>query len=201
LEHFHTESYPDPFETVEERSGFGRFLVDVLETLALSIVLFLAINGISARIRVDGYSMEPTLHTGEFIIVNRVAYRLGSIETGDVERGDIIVFEYPRNPTQEYIKRVIGLPGDEVSVRDGKVYVNGQMLDEPYIKAPPAYQGSWTVPQDSVFVFGDNRNNSSDSHNWGEVPLENVIGKAIFVYWPPTEWGVIDKPFDVMAAP
>ncbi len=196
MEHFHTEAFPDPFETVDERSGFVRFLVDVLETLVLSLILFLAINAISARIRVDGYSMEPTMHTGEFVIVNKIAYSIG-----DPERGDIIVFEYPRNPEQEYIKRVIGLPGDEISVRNGEVYVNGNMLDEPYIKAAPAYQGSWTVPADSLFVFGDNRNNSSDSHNWGEVPMDNIIGKAIFVYWPPTEWGVIEKPFDVMAAP
>lgn len=196
MEHFHTEAFPDPFETVDERSGFVRFLVDVFETLVLSLILFLAINAISARIRVDGYSMEPTLHTGEFVIVNKIAYKLG-----DAERGDIIVFHYPRNPEQEYIKRVIGLPGDELEVRNGQVYVNGQLLEEPYIKAPPAYSDSWTVPQDSLFVFGDNRNNSSDSHNWGEVPLELVIGKAIFVYWPPTEWGVIEKPFDALAAP
>lgn len=196
MEHFRTEAFPDPFETVDERSGFVRFLIDVLETLVLSLVLFLAINAISARIRVDGYSMEPTLHTGEFVIVNRIAYTLG-----EAERGDIIVFHYPRNPEQEYIKRVIGLPGDEISVRNGLVYVNGVPLDETYIKAPPAYQGSWTVPAESVFVLGDNRNNSSDSHNWGEVPLDKIIGKAVFVYWPPTEWGVIEKPFDAKAAP
>lgn len=196
MEHFRTESYPDPFETIDERSGFVRFLIDVIETLVLSLVLFLAINAISARIRVDGYSMEPTLHTNEFVIVNRVAYQLG-----DVERGDIIVFHYPRNREQEYIKRIIGLPGDEIEVRNGVVYVNGEALVEPYIKAAPAYQGSWTVPANSVFVFGDNRNNSSDSHNWGEVSFDLIIGKAIFVYWPPTEWGVIDKPSDAKAAP
>jgi signal peptidase I len=196
LEHFHTEAFPDPFETVDERSGFMRFLVDVFETLILSLILFLAINAISARIRVDGFSMEPTLHTGEFVIVNKVSYKIG-----DPERGDIIVFHYPRNPEQEYIKRVIGLPGDEVEIRNGEVLVNGQILDEPYIKASPAYPGTWLVPENSLFVLGDNRNNSSDSHNWGEVPLDLVIGKAIFIYWPPTEWGVIDKPFDAFAAP
>lgn len=201
MEHFHTEAFPDPFETVDEHSGFVRFLVDVVETLVLSLILFLAINTMSARIRVDGYSMEPTMHTGEFVIVSKVAYNIGNFETGKPERGDIIVFHYPRNPEQEYIKRVIGLPGDEIAVRNGEVYVNGQLLDEPYIKSAPAYQGSWTVPTDSLYVFGDNRNNSSDSHNWGEVPLDLVVGKAIFVYWPPTEWGVIEKPFDVLAAP
>jgi signal peptidase I len=170
--------------------------VDVFETLILSLILFLAINAISARIRVDGYSMEPTLYTGEFVIVNKISYKLG-----EPERGDIVVFHYPRNPDQEYIKRVIGLAGDVVEIRNGEVFVNGQALDEPYIKAPPAYPGTWTVPDNSLFVLGDNRNNSSDSHNWGEVPMDLVIGKAIFIYWPPTEWGVIEKPFDVFAAP
>jgi signal peptidase I len=201
LEHFRTEVYPDPFETVDEHSGFVRFLIDVLETLVLSLVLFLAINFISARIRVDGFSMEPSLHTGEFVIVNRVAYEVGEIALNEPEKGDIIVFHYPRDPEQEYIKRVIGVPGDEVEVRNGVVYVNGEALIEPYIKAAPAYQGSWTIPADAVFVLGDNRNNSSDSHNWGMVPFEQIIGKAVFVYWPPTEWGVIEKPFDAKAAP
>lgn len=196
MEHFHSEAFPDPFETADERSGMLRFLFDVLETLALSVILFLAINQITARIRVDGYSMEPTIHTGEWIIVNRLAYKLG-----EPERGDIVVFHYPRNPEQEYIKRIIGLPGDEVAVHNGQVFINGEPLNEPYIKAAPAYQGTWVVPEDSLFVFGDNRNNSSDSHNWGEVPMDKVIGKAIFVYWPPTEWGVIEGPSDAMAAP
>lgn len=196
MEYFQTEAIPDPVDVSAERSGFVRFLVDVLETLALSVVLFLAINAISARIRVDGYSMEPTLHSGEFVIVNKLAYRVG-----EIERGDIVVFHYPRNPEQEYIKRVIGMAGDEIQVRNGEVYVNGQLLEETYIKAPPAYQGNWVVPPDSIFVLGDNRNNSSDSHNWGPVPVEYVIGKAIFVYWPPTEWGIIEKSLDVLAAP
>ena len=195
MEYFHTEAFPD-FEAEDERSGFVRFLVDVFETLILSLILFLAINAISARIRVDGYSMEPTLHTGEFVIVNKIAYTID-----EADRGDIIVFHYPRNPEQEYIKRVIGLPGDEIRVQNGQVWVNGEALTEKYINAAPAYQGSWTVPTDSLFVLGDNRNNSSDSHNWGEVPMELVIGKAIFVYWPPTEWGVIEEPFDAKAAP
>ncbi|MFQ5616918.1 MAG: signal peptidase I, partial [Anaerolineales bacterium] len=186
MENFHTQAFPDPINPEDEHSGFLRFVVDVFETVILSLILFLAINTVSARIRVDGYSMEPTLHTGEFVIVSKVSYRLG-----EPTRGDIVVFHFPRNPDQEYIKRVIGLPGDEVSVRNGQVYVNGTLLDETYIKSSPAYAGNWVVPDDSLFVLGDNRNNSSDSHNWGVVDLDLVIGKAVFVYWPPTEWGVI----------
>jgi signal peptidase I len=115
--------------------------------------------------------------------------------------GDVIVFHYPRDPEQEYIKRVIGLPGDSIEVADGQVVVNGQAIQEPYIASAPAYQSEWTIPDNNLFVLGDNRNNSSDSHNWGPVPMENVIGKAIFVYWPPEKWGAIEHVNPASAAP
>lgn len=188
MESYHSEIIPEPEAPQKERrSGAVRFILDILETLVLSLVLFAAINAISARIRVDGFSMEPTLKTGEFVIVNKLAYKLG-----EPKLGDVIVFHYPRDPEQEYIKRIIGVSGDEISVANGQVTVNGEKLSEPYIAAAPAYQSKWTVPEESLFVLGDNRNNSSDSHNWGPVPMENVIGKAIFVYWPPEKWGSID---------
>ena len=176
-------------EPEKEKSSFWRFLLDVVETIVLSVLLFAGINTVSARIRVDGFSMEPTLRNGEFVIVNKLAYKLGSPSIGDV-----IVFHYPRDPSQEYIKRVIGLPGDEVKVSGGKVYVNGTQLTEPYIASPARYNNEWKVPEGGLFVFGDNRNNSSDSHNWGAVPMENIIGKALFVYWPPDQWGFIAHP-------
>jgi signal peptidase I len=189
LDHFHTETISEPQETEEKRSGFMRFVIDVAETLILSIVLFAAINAVSARIRVDGASMEPTLQSGEFVIVNKLAYLFGEPTTGDV-----IVFHFPRDPDQEYIKRIIGLPGDRVEIKNGEVYVNDRILDEDYIAASPVYEDILEVPGDSLIVLGDNRNNSSDSHNWGPVPLDYVIGKATFVYWPPTEWGVLNHP-------
>jgi signal peptidase I len=189
LDHFHTETISEPQETEEKRSGTMRFVIDVVETLILSIVLFAAINAVSARIRVDGASMEPTLQSGEFVIVNKLAYLFGEPTTGDV-----IVFHFPRDPDQEYIKRIIGLPGDRVEIKNGEVYLNDQVLDEDYIAASPVYEDILEVPGDSLVVLGDNRNNSSDSHNWGPVPLDYVIGKATFVYWPPTEWGVLDQP-------
>jgi signal peptidase I len=195
VENFHTEAVPEPVAPEKNRSGLGRFMIDLLETLILSVVLFVAINALSARIRVDGYSMEPTLHSGEFVIVNRLAYKLG-----DPTISDVIVFHYPRDPQQEYIKRVIGLPGDHVRIADGQVYVNDFPIEEPYITTPPAYQSDWTVPENSLFVLGDNRNNSSDSHTWGSVPMENVIGKAFFVYWPPENWGLVDKITSASAA-
>jgi signal peptidase I len=170
----------------DEKINWGRFFLDIIETLVLAGILFLGINAVSARVRVDGFSMIPTLEDGEFVLVSKINYRFG-----DVERGDIIVFHFPMDPEQELIKRVIGLPGDTISVQSGMVSVNGQMLDEPYIAAAPAYSGNWTVPDGQLFVLGDNRNDSSDSHSWGFLPYEKVVGKAVVIYWPPQVWEVI----------
>jgi signal peptidase I len=177
LEGLRSEAVPEPTSPENPRQGFKRFAMDLLETLLLSLLLFFAINTISARIRVDGSSMEPTLHSGEFMIVNRLAYRFGQPQTGDV-----VVFHYPGNPEQEYIKRVIGLPGEHVVIANGQVSVNDRVLDEPYIAAPPAYEEDTIVPPGMLFVLGDNRNNSSDSHSWGPVALDQVVGKAVMVY-------------------
>jgi signal peptidase I len=189
LEGFPLETLPEPETKKEEETSVGRFILDILETLVLSALLFLLINAVSARIRVDGFSMEPTLLDGEFVFVSKLSYKLG-----EPQRGDVIVFRYPRDPEEEYIKRLIGLPGDHVRISDGQVFINNQLITEPYIAAAPYYQSEWVVPDNTYFVLGDNRNSSSDSHNWGPVPEENVIGKAIFVYWPPKEWGSISHP-------
>lgn len=193
LDNFHTEVTPTPSEENEETSssgsGFWHFFRDVLETLVLSVVLFVGINAVSARIRVDGSSMVPTLNDGQFVMVNRLAFKLG-----DPSHGDVVVFHYPRDPQQEYIKRIIGLPGDTVAINNGHVYVNGQQLIEPYIAAAPRSQGEWEIPDNHVFVLGDNRNNSQDSRSFGAVSIDNVIGKAIFIYWPPTDWGSVVSP-------
>jgi len=159
---------------------------DIIETLALAGILFLGINAVSARVRVDGFSMIPTLEDGEFVLVSKINYQFG-----DVERGDIVVFHFPMDPEQELIKRVMGLPGDTIVVQNGQVSVNGLVLNEPYIAAAPAYSGEWTVPDGQLFVLGDNRNDSSDSHSWGYLPLEKVVGKAVVIYWPPPFWKVI----------
>ncbi len=170
-------------------------LVDILETLLLSVVLFFLINAVSARIRIDGSSMEPNLHHGEFVIVSKVNYKLG-----EPERGDVVVFDFPRNITKEYIKRVVGLPGEQIHIEDGIVYVDGKALSEPYLMMEPRYEGDWEVPEGTLFVLGDNRNNSSDSHNWGVVPMENIIGEALLVYWPPDSWGLINGANPVLAS-
>jgi len=179
------ETQPD--ETSNDSPSLKQFLVDLLETIVLAVVLFFAINAVSARVRVDGFSMLPTLQDGEYVLVNRLAFR------NDLPaRGDIIVFASPQTPELDLIKRVIGLPGDTVKISDGKVQVNGQLLDEPYIAAAPIYNGEWNVPEGNLFVLGDNRNDSSDSHAWGLLPIGNVIGKAILIYWPIPEWNLID---------
>lgn len=176
------------------RSGNLRFLLDVLETLLLAGIMFLGIHLVTARIRVDGESMLPSLKPGEFIVVNRLAYKFEN-----PARGDVIVFRFPRDLEQEFIKRVIGLPGDMLKISRGIVYVNGVEMTEDYIAAPAGFQGEWVVPPDAVFVMGDNRNNSSDSRDWGSVPFEDIIGKAVFVYWPPDQWGLVEHPLAASA--
>lgn len=174
---------PDP---QQQREKLRHGVIDIIETIIIALVFFLVINAISARIRVDGRSMEPTLNSGQFVLVNKLAYRIGS-----PHYSDIIVFRYPRNPDQEYIKRVIGLPGDLVEIKAGKVSVNERLIEEPYVLHEPSYQDRVRVPVNALYVLGDNRNNSSDSHTWGAVPIESIIGKAILIYWPPQNWGIL----------
>jgi signal peptidase I len=154
--------------------------------------LYFGIDAVIARVRVENISMEPTLVPGEFLMVNKLAYKFGL-----PKYGDIIVFHY--DPTEDFIKRVIGLPGDTVEVKGGVVYVNNQAFTEPYINEPPDYTGTWSVPADSLFVLGDNRRNSSDSHVWGFVAMKEVIGKAIVIYWPLKDARLI-KPALVVSA-
>ena len=184
---FEEEEAPQQNEPSQDSQSVKRFFIDLLETIVLAVVLFFAINAVSARVRVDGFSMVPTLQDGEYVLVNRLAYR-----TKLPERGDIIVFVSPQTSDLDLIKRVIGVPGDTVTIANGAVQVNGQVLQEPYIAAAPIYNGQWSVPEGKLFVLGDNRNDSSDSHAWGLLPLDNVIGKAILIYWPIPEWNLID---------
>jgi signal peptidase I len=177
-------------------SDWKRILIDLLETVVLAFVLFLIINSVSARVRVDGLSMLPTLKNGEFVLVNRLAYQVGP-----PARGDIIVFKSTTQPDLDLIKRVIGTPDDEVRAGDGRITVNRVALVEPYINANPRYSGEWSVPEGYLFVLGDNRNDSSDSHAWGLLPMKNVIGKAILIYWPPPDWAFIDHVEVAAAAP
>ena len=197
MRNLRVKEYPDPPEEHQSPRGFRGFARDILEISLISFILFLSINTLSARIRVESVSMEPTLYAGNFVIVSKLTYRFE--EPG---RGDIIVFHYPPNPEQDpYIKRVIGLPGDRVDVRGEEVLINGIRIAEPYLESPTRQDGEWIVPPDSLFVMGDNRNNSSDSRSWGVVPKENVIGKALVVYWPPDKWDLLNSSYAVAAEP
>lgn len=200
-ENFQSEITPNSEDTGatpasnSKRSSCLGFMVDTVETILLALVLFLAINALSARVRVENVSMKPTLQPGEFLLVNRVAYKLG-----EPSIGDIIVFHAPGNSELDYIKRIIALPGDEVRVSNGTVFVNDQALYEPYISESPDYSGSWQVPPDEYFVLGDNRNNSSDSHLWGFVPREDIVGRALLIYWPISEFTLFNRQEIVQAA-
>lgn len=189
MQEFPQDSSDAVVQTPPAKNTLLSFLREAIETLFLAAFLFLAIEFVSARVRVEGFSMMPTLHDGEVVLVSKISYRFDSIQ-----RGDIVVFRHPLNTRQELIKRVIGLPGDEVRIENGQVTLNGMVIVEPYISAPPRYNGKWEVPPGFLFVLGDNRNDSSDSHSWGLLPIENVIGKAVLVYWPPDRIRILQHP-------
>ncbi|MBX3056272.1 MAG: signal peptidase I [Anaerolineae bacterium] len=174
---------PDISTSNEIRQPAGVVVREIVETLLLTFFIFWLVNSLVGRYRIDGSSMNPTLQHGEYLLINNLSYYLN-----EPQRGDIIVFHHP-NSELNLIKRVIGLPGDQIEISDQHVKVNGVILDEPYIQAEPTYSGNWTVPEGEYFVLGDNRNSSSDSHSWQYLPKENIIGKAIFIYYPFADWG------------
>ena len=161
-----------------------RLVREIVETILLTIVIFLAINIVTGRFRVEGPSMRPNLHTGQYLIISKIVYKLHP-----PERGDIIVFHHPRGGGRDLIKRIVGLPGEMIAIRQGQVFVNDTLLEEPYVLDRGRYSDQVELGQDEFYVLGDNRRNSDDSHNWGELGLEQIVGKAWLSYWPPTEWG------------
>lgn len=174
-----------------------QILLEIIQTISLAILLFVAINFVSARIRVDGQSMQPTFQEGDYVVVNRLAYRFG-----EIDRGDVVVFPYPLDPQRDLIKRVIGLPGDRVWIANGIVYVNGTPLQEPYLAETPSGDlQERVIPEGFVFLLGDNRNDSSDSRSWGPLPVGQIIGRAVFRYWPIDALGVVEHPDLTAAAP
>lgn len=197
MDQFTTEITPQPESGEENKKNRRRsnFLLDTLETILMALLLFFAINFVTARVRVENISMEPTLKPGYLLVVNKLAYKLG-----EPKHGDIVVFHYMGDKNEDYIKRVIGLPGDEVKIENYTVYVNGYALNEPYIAELPAYNGTWYVPENCLFVLGDNRNNSSDSHQWGYVEMKDIVGKAVFIYYPFDVFGSLIIPDLVQAA-
>ncbi len=161
---------------------------EVVTTVIISIAIFFTLQNTIQNFYVIGSSMEPSLEPGQRLLVNRVFYRFN-----EPERGDIIVFVPPQNGKADFIKRIIGLPGDSVVIANGTVYINGMPLEEPYIKAPLRYDmGAKVISQDKYFVLGDNRNHSNDSHNGWTVEEDAIVGKAWISIWPLERWGMIE---------
>lgn len=182
---------------------------EIIETLLIALLAFFLIQMTVRNFRVDGESMMPSLMDGQYILVNKAVYINVSdkglarilpffkVEAGRSylfhapRRGEIIVFKPPLSTDRDFIKRIIGGPGDTVQVSQGKVIVNGETLHEEYISDSPQYELVPTkVPSGHYFVLGDNRNRSSDSHLWGVVPYDNIVGKAWVSLWPPKKWGL-----------
>lgn len=176
-----------PAQQPAQPSPWHGVLREIIETIFLTVLIYLVVNFATGRFRVEGNSMQPTMQPDEYVLVDKVSYMLNA-----PQRGDIVVFQYPLGTERDFIKRIIGLPGDTVMIRNGVVSVNGQPLAEPYISAKPFYDGTWTLNANQYFVLGDNRNSSSDSHSWGPLEAHYLIGRAVMVYWPPEKWGVVN---------
>lgn len=175
---------PGPTSAIAAISWLRDLTVSVL--IAVVVILFLY-----QPVRVEGTSMMPALVDQERIFINKFAYRFG---ISDIQRGDTVVFWFPGDPSKSFIKRVIGVPGDQVQVTDGQVSVNERLLDEPYV--PEAYRDHVSTPLRAVppgeyYVLGDHRSSSNDSRMWGTVPRHYIYGKAAFVYWPLDRMGLL----------
>jgi signal peptidase I len=195
------------------RLRLGRFARDAVETLILALLIFIAVRAAVQNFRVQGASMEGSLHDGQYLLVSKATYfkvNLGFLDflpfydSGndpyhyvfrEPHRGDVVVFRFPDDPSRDFIKRIIAEPGETVEIRDGLVFIDGRYLKEPYITVRAHYSyGPEKVPPDHYFVLGDNRNNSFDSHVWGMLAEESIIGQAWLSYWPFSSFGLISSP-------
>lgn len=187
------------------KSKAKSFLREAVETLLLTAIIFVAVNSVTGRFKIYGASMDTTFESGEYIIVNRLAYQFGA-----PQRGDVIVFVPPGHPPgsiverltgiageTDFIKRIIGLPGELITIdANGTLRVNHRVLDEPYIREPMngSRTGTWQLGRDEYFVLGDNRNYSRDSRDpsVGPIPVERIVGKVLAVYWPMGDWKIVE---------
>ena len=177
----------DDQDVQDQRQRNKSILREIVETVLLTLLIFLAIRTLIQNFRIEGVSMEPNLHDGQYLIINKLVYYLHP-----PERGDVVVFHYPKNPRRDFIKRIIGLPGEKVEVRGERILINGEELEEPYTLHTGKYAwGPQRLGEDEYFVLGDNRNSSSDSHNWGSLSRDAIIGKAWISYWPPEHLGLV----------
>ena len=205
---------PPPAPAVEaprprRRRRYLTIFREVVETLLLALLIFLAVRSTVQNFKVEGSSMLPSLDDGQYIIVNKLAYAqfdlgifdfLPFFDAGDdsthhvfgsPNRGDVVVFEAPRYPDRDFIKRIVGVPGDKVEIRDGIVYINDEPVDEPYTQGETGCPcGPWDIQEGQYFVLGDHRNNSSDSRQFGPIAEGSIIGKTWFSYWPLSDVGL-----------
>jgi len=162
-------------------------VLQILATLVVALLIFFGVQAIIESRVVEGSSMETNLHDGERLIVVKAAYWFG-----EPQRGDVIIFTHPLDPGRTLVKRVIGLPGEQIEIKNGVVYINGSSLDEPYIKGTTSSLSRTEVPDGYYFVMGDNRQASSESRSWGLLPEGNIIGRVWLLYWPLGDWHLID---------
>lgn len=190
---------------------------EILEAVVLALVVFLFIQTSVQNFRVEGSSMRPTLQGGQYLLVNKLVYlKIDKVRLSQIipfwkidqggerfaihppNRGEVIVFHFPRDPSRDFVKRIIGVPGDRVKIEDGEVIVNGKVLDEPYIPKSLTTGGcrnefcDLRLKNKQYFVLGDNRRGSNDSRHWGVVPEENILGKVWVIYWPFPKWHVFE---------
>ena len=211
----------DPWEVQRRPLGQAvwpwgwRGLSETLEVIALAMIMFVGVRGVAHNYRVDGSSMVPTFHDGDALIVNRLAYKtfdLGWLPLlgrdgwqpfGAPTQGDVVIFIAQKIPAErDFVKRIIAVPGQTVEVHDGHVVVNGVAYEESYIASKPAYEyKAQVVPPGKLFVLGDNRNNSQDSHLIGMVDQGEVVGRVDVRYWPPRAAQVVHREFGVRVVP
>lgn len=177
-------------ENKEQASSAWMILREVTETVVLALIIFLLMRQVIQNYRIESHSMEPNFSEGQFILVNKLSYILG-----EPSRGDVVVFHNPNNKDEDYIKRVIGLPGDTLHITNQQVFINDTLLDEEYIQ----YQirsgeelGPLVIEPGNLFVMGDNRPNSSDSRRFGQLSQELLVGKAWLRVWPANRWGLVE---------
>lgn len=181
-------------DVLDNMAGTGRskhWLRDILETVLIAFILaFLLRMFVVESFLVQGTSMHPTLHDNEYLLVDKLVYRLGSLR-----RSDVVVFRYPMNPSKDFIKRVVAVAGDRVRIEDGRLYVNGEYVPEPYVlNRDRGDMPERIVPPGHIFVLGDNRVNSEDSRSFGTVSMNLVVGRAFVVWWPPTDIRRVNPP-------
>jgi len=166
---------------------------EIVETVVLTLIIFFLIQLVIRNFRVDGHSMDPNLQHGQYLVVDKISYNL-PFHWRVPERGDVVVFEPPTYPDKDFVKRIIGLPGETIEIRQGQVYINNERFQEPFgARIDRFSMPSRTIPEGEYFVMGDNRANSNDSRNWGPLEDDKIVGRAWLSYWPPETWGVILK--------